>query len=225
MKKNFFTYNYLKKIIKIAKNNNYKFIGLKDFNKFINLKKKFILRLDIDFYPKSLRGILDISKKFKIPLTIYVRVAGPYNIFWYENYQIIKEAIDQGHTIGLHSNNVERAKLLKKNNAKCFEEELRTLNEAFGKIITFAPHRDINYMENSLPWIEKNWLNLKKKYNLKFHAYEKRFFKNFIYINEGMNPHLTWRNITPESAIKQKKNIYMLIHPHWWFEKNPHEHY
>lgn len=225
MKKKIFTYNYLERIIKMAKINKYTFVGLKDFNSFKNFKKKFILRLDLDFYPKSLRGILTISKKYKIPLTIYVRVAGPYNIFWYENYQIIKEAIDNGHTIGLHSNNVERAKLINKNNEKCFDEEFIALEKVFGKIVTFAPHRDINYIENSLPWIEKNWTKLKKKYNLKFHAYEKKFLKNFTYINEGFNPHLTWRNMMPEDAIKQKKNIYMLIHPHWWFEKNPHEHY
>ena len=163
MKKKIFTYNYLEKIIKMAKINKYTFVGLKDFNSFKNFKKKFILRLDLDFYPKSLRGILNISKKFKIPLTIYVRVAGPYNIFWYENYQIIKEAIDNGHTIGLHSNNVERAKLINKNNEKCFDEELIALEKVFGKIVTFAPHRDINYIENSLPWIEKNWTKLKKK--------------------------------------------------------------
>jgi len=224
MKKEKFTYSYLIKIIKKAKSKKYKFISFKDYNKFKN-KKKFLLRLDLDFYPKSLSGILEIAKKFKIPLTIYIRVAGPYNIFWYENYTIIKNAIDQGHTIGLHSNFIERAKLIKKSITKCIDDEITALKKLFGNIITLAPHRDINYIENSLPWIEKNWSKIKKRHNFKFHAYEKKFFLNFEYINEGLNPHLCWRNITPETAMKKNKNIYMLIHPHWWFNKNPYEHY
>ena len=48
----------------MAKINKYTFVGLKDFNSFKNFKKKFILRLDLDFYPKS-SGILTISKKIR----------------------------------------------------------------------------------------------------------------------------------------------------------------
>ena len=75
-----------------------------------------------------------------------------------------------------------------------------------------------------MPWIEDNWDKLKKKYNLKYHAYEKKLFDNVHYVNEGFKPHLTWRNKTPEECIESGESIYMLLHPHWWFKNFPFEH-
>ena len=63
----------------------------------------------------------------------------------------------------------------------------------------------------------------KKKYDLKYHAYEKKFFEKTEYVNEGFNPHICWRNKTPEDCIRSGKTIYMLLHPHWWFRENPFE--
>ena len=48
-------------------------------------------------------------------------------------------------------------------------------------------------------------------------------YDNFEYVNEGFNPHLSWRNKEPLDMINSNKNIYMLLHPHWWYQNHPFE--
>ena len=92
----------------------------------------------------------------------------------------------------------------------------------FFKIKGLAPHRDLNYAYNSLPFIEKEWEKI-SDLGVSYQAYDKKIFENSIYINEGFNPHLCWRNHAPEDIIPSNKTIYMLTHNHWWYEKNPFE--
>jgi hypothetical protein len=95
-------------------------------------------------------------------------------------------------------------------------------------VVGLAPHRDINYSHNSLPWLEQNWdANIKKNRllpGLEYHAYEKRIMDSVTYVNEGLSPHLGWRDNKPEDVIKQDRSIYMLTHNHWWYDVHPFEH-
>ena len=68
-----------------------------------------------------------------------------------------------------------------------------------------------------------NWDKIKKGTNLEVHAYDKDIFRNSEYINEGANPHISWRNLKPEDVIKTGKTIYMLTHNHWWHKNHPFE--
>ena len=54
-------------------------------------------------------------------MTIYVRVAGPYNIFWYNTFKYLKKASNDGHEIGLHTTPYEfKCKYVKiKSNIRC----------------------------------------------------------------------------------------------------------
>ena len=103
------------------------------------------------------------------------------------------------------------------------ETELNILRNHF-EILGIAPHRDINYMYNSLPELEKNWSIIKNRFGLVYQGYDRLLFEKFIYINEGLNPHLCWRNKTPEEAIRMKKSIYLNTHSHWWFKDHAFEH-
>ncbi len=223
MHKKKFSYINLEKIIKLALKHNYELQTLQEFYKKPNKYKKFIIRLDLDFYPSSLKGLLIIADKYKIKFNIFIRVSGNYNLLWYENFRILKSAEEKGHSIGLHSNFVEWSKINNFNKTKLLNTEISLLRSLFKKIDTFAPHRDLNYIYNSLPWTEKNWSFFKKN-KFKFHAYNKIFMENCVYVNEGFNPHLGWRKYSPEEIIKSNKSIYLLLHPHWWYDEHPYEH-
>jgi hypothetical protein len=221
---NKFNFDYLESIFILAQKNDYKFTPLEELSGDDSAnKKKFSLRLDIEFQPHSLENFLVLTKKYNIPMTIYVRVSGPYNIFWYNTYKFLKRAKNEGHEIGLHTTPFEWSKLNNENPNDILDVEIKLLKKFFD-IKSVSTHRDLNYAYNSLPWLEENWNHIKKKYDLKYHAYEKKFFENIEYVNEGFNPHICWRNKTPEECIKSGKTIYMLLHPHWWFRDNPFEH-
>ena len=149
--------------------------------------RQFILRLDLDFKPLTLRPFIDLVEELGIKLTVFVRVAGPYNIFWYPNYEILRRAASVGCEIGLHTTPVEWGELMGVDCEKVFQSELSSLRSKFD-VVGVAPHRDINYMYNSLPWMEQEWQNLKNKYSLEYHAYEEHFFDGYTYVNEGFRP-------------------------------------
>ena len=222
---NLFSIKYLRKILTKAISKNYLFLTMSEYLLYKNTsnQKLFMLRLDLDFKPERLIPIINLMKDLDLPLTIFIRVSGPYNFLWYPNYEAIEFASKNKAEIGLHSNPIEWSKIIGyKTSEEVFSAELNILRSKFN-VDGFAPHRDMNYSFNSLPWLEENWKKFKKKYSLKYHAYEKVFFKEFVYINEGFNPHLTWRRDNPFDKIEQNENIYMLLHPHWWHLNHPFE--
>jgi len=180
------------------------------------------IRLDLDCNPRALVPILDLAKRLEVPLTIYVRAFGPYNLFWYPNFAVVQRAARDGHDVGLHTAAVEWGKLNGISTEDAFAAEIHELRQFFD-VTSVAPHRDVNYAYNTLPWIESNWDRLCNKYGFIFQAYDKRLFDNAVYINEGLSPHLGWRSDDPMDVIQTGKSIYMLIHPHWWYVEHPFE--
>jgi len=214
---NFFNITFYENTLKAAIDNGYTFITLSNY---VNLGcpqgKFFILRLDLDFKPLSLAPFVEIAKKLNLPFTLFVRVSGPYNFLWYPCYKQISHAAKAGCEIGLHTSAVEWAEI---NNLSAYEvlsDELIILRSKFD-VVGIAPHRDINYMFNTLPYLQENWDQIKASLKLSYHSYEKNIEQSTLYVNEGLSPHLGWRNLNPLEAIKKGSNIYMLLHPHWWF--------
>ena len=124
--------------------------------------------------------------------------------------------------IGLHSNFLEYAKINNLEPLDVFRNEMSILRTFFN-VTGVAPHRDINYMYNSLPYLEENWSSISKELKISYHAYEQKILSSTTYVNEGLNPHLCWRTLTPHDAIKTGRSIYMLTHPHWWYKQHPFE--
>ncbi|MFA4994046.1 MAG: hypothetical protein WC521_01935 [Bdellovibrionales bacterium] len=223
MSNNNFTIDYLRDFLGKARSNGYRFLTLKDYvAEGCPTDKVFVLRLDLDIKPQTIKPFLVVSREMNIPMTVFIRVAGPYNIFWYPTYACLKQINAAKSEIGFHTAMVEWAKINNEDTESVFAHELAALRSLF-PVAGIAPHRDINYVQNSLPWINENWSHLKQKYNIEYHAYEDRILKNTLYVNEGLSPHLGWRQMTPHEAIATGKPIYMLLHPHWWFQDNPFE--
>jgi hypothetical protein len=214
---NKFNFDYLEKILRYAKDRSYRIVTLKDFVRLgCPNNGFFILRLDLDLKPQTLRPFLRLIEKLDILATLFVRVTGPYNILWYPNYKLIQDIKNLDCEIGLHTSAVEWAKINEADPEEVLSAELNLLRSTFD-VIGIAPHRDINYMYNTLPWLEDNWLKLSSSTQLDYHAYQAKIMNNVIYVNEGLSPHLGWRNQEPISAIDSGKSICMLLHPHWWY--------
>lgn len=223
IKKNNFSIEMAKSFFQYAIKKNYKFVTMSEY---LNSKKRdgkyFIARLDLDIKPVTLSPFVKLAADLSIPFTVFVRVAGPYNLFWYPHFRVIDEASRAGCEIGLHTTPVEWANILGKNIESTLSAELFALRSHFN-VVGVAPHRDINYTYNSLPWLDENWTYLKKSNALLYHAYEPVFHEDILYVNEGLSPHLGWRGLTPMEAIETGKNIHMLLHPHWWYTEHPFE--
>jgi hypothetical protein len=220
---NKFSMAHLESILVSARKAGYQFSTLSRFvDDGCPKEGTFLLRLDLDFKPLTLKPFAELSRRLSIPFTVFVRVSGPYNLFWYPNYAVLREVADAGCEIGLHTNNVEWAIINNLDEYRVLEGELSTLRIHFNAS-GIASHRDINYMYNSLPWINANWHDLRSRLGIKYHAYEDRIEKCGIYVNEGLSPHLGWRNTTPNQAIQTGKNVYMLLHPHWWYTNHAFE--
>jgi hypothetical protein len=218
-----FSYESYKSIIKFALEKGYKFMTVKEFLYNGSPKNKvFVLRHDFDKKADNCDIFFKAEREMGVRSTTYVRVANnDYNPFSYIVYPKLKKAEDDGFEIGLHSNFVEYAKLTNMPIEDILTNEWNALS-AFFNIEGMSCHRDLNYVFNSLPWIENN-LSFIKKIGIKYQAYDKKIIDSVLYVNEGLNPHLCWRNITPEEAVKTGKSICLLTHNHWWYYEHPFE--
>ena len=124
--------------------------------------KVFILRHDFDKKPENCDIFFKAERELNVKSTTYVRVANnDYNPFSYLVYPKLKKAEDEGFEIGLHSNFVEYAKLTNTPIKQVLESEWKALSP-FYNIEGMSCHRDMNYVYNSLPWVEENMDFLKQ---------------------------------------------------------------
>tara|TARA_B110000003_G_scaffold263383_1_gene286989 strand:- start:431 stop:1126 length:696 start_codon:yes stop_codon:yes gene_type:complete len=218
-----FSVKAYKAIIQNALENDYTFMTVKEFlEKGSPEKKVFILRHDFDKQPETCDIFIKAEREFNVRSTTYVRVANnDYNPFSYIVYPKLKRAEEEGFEIGLHSNFVEYSKFTGIPIEDVLTSEWNALS-AFFNLEGMSCHRDINYAYNSLPWVEENELLL-KQIGIKYQAYDKKILDSVLYVNEGLNPHLCWRSISPQEAIKTGKSICFLTHNHWWYYKHPFE--
>jgi len=222
---NKFSHDYYSQILILALKSGYKFYTLSEFiDDGCPNVGAFIVRHDLDAKPRSFLPLLEIEEGLNVRSTNYIRITtNDYNLFDYITFPLIKEAEHRGFEIGLHTNFLEFATINGEDPFNVLRFETHALRSFF-KNKSLAPHRDLNCIYNSLPWLEKNWSDVWGELGYDFHAYDKRIINSVLYVNEGYNPHLCWRNMTPEDAIATGKSICLLTHPHLWWEKHPFEH-
>jgi len=216
---NGFSINYYREILESAKNNGYEFLRIRDYvlNKNAKTEKKIaLIRHDLDDKPQRLGAILDVEDDLGIRSSIYVLVhTNLYNFLSVPVLQSLRQAESMGFEIGLHSNFVEFAKLLDTDPDEILAKEIEILRCHF-QIDGIACHRNIDYMFNSLPYLEEKWPSFKKSLSLLYQAYDQELFGGFQFVNEGLSPHLGWRSLTPEEVIASGQSFYLSTHPHWW---------
>jgi hypothetical protein len=220
---NEFSIEYYSRILDEAIKQGYKFVTLREFFDLgFPSTGHFILRHDLDTKPQTMKKMLDAEFSRGVRSTIFARVtANDYNLLSYPVVRMLSDAESQGFEIGLHTSCVEYAKINGMDPLDIIRLE-KTIMSNYFDISGIAPHRDLNYSYNSLPFIESVWDNIESM-GFKYQAYDERIESASIYVNEGFNPHLCWRSKKPEDVIKSNGTIYMLTHNHWWYDVHPFE--
>jgi hypothetical protein len=217
-----FTYKAYSEILKSALDSGYEILCIRDFLTKASIPTKvLLLRHDIDKNPYSMYPMAETEIQLGVKSSIFVRVMGAeYNPFSYQLTTDLLELERNNFEIGLHSNFLEFATITNQDPIKVLVAETALLSQTY-KIKGISCHRDINYIINSLPYLQTNWELIKQETGLEYDAYDSSFFSRLIYVNEGLNPHLSWRNNSPLEIIKQGKSLYLLTHNHWWYDKIP----
>ena len=218
-----FSLDSYRRIIEQALEKGYEFMTVSDFLAAgCPENNVFIMRHDFDKKPENCDIFINAERELNVRSTTYVRVANnDYNPFSYQVFSKMKLAESEGFEIGLHSNFVEFASI---NDCDIFEllkSEWIALSN-FYRVSGMSCHRDMNYAFNSLPWVYENW-QLMESIGIKYQAYDKLLLNSVLYVNEGSDPHLCWRGLTPQEAIMTGKSICLLTHNHWWYQTHPFE--
>jgi peptidoglycan/xylan/chitin deacetylase (PgdA/CDA1 family) len=219
-----FSLAYYVEIISAAKAAGYRFSTLRDFvADGCPEEGVFILRHDLDARPQTLRQMLDAERASGVRSTIFVRVmANDYNALAYTVLPGLRAAEADGFEIGLHTNFVEYATIAGLDAMHVLATEV-TMLRAFLDVVGVSCHRDLNYVHNSLPWLEEHWPDVKAALALQYQAYDRQILDRAVYVNEGVNPHLCWRDKRPEDIVPSGQSICLLTHNHWWYKSHPFE--
>ena len=219
-----FTYAYFTEIIDQALDRGYNFVTLAEMNAVLSRgeqpdKPMFVMRHDLDAKPQKMKAIVGLEKQRNVVSSIFVLVRTvEYNIFSHELNLVLRSAIAAGFELGLHANFVESAKIIRQDPIDLLISEINILKAEFGPIKGVACHRTLDYMYNSLPFLQEKWAEVQARTGLQYEAYDSGHMDNVLYVNEGLDPHLCWRNLTPDQAMATGKNILMTTHPHWWHD-------
>lgn len=224
---NIFTLKYYKNIIETALNRGYTFKTLQAFYEERSAgatERSFVLRHDLDAVPSRLEQMIEVELECGVTSSVFVLVrAAHYNVFSHEIHRVLTRCIAHGIEIGLHSNFLETAMILEKEPIDILAAEANILCSEYESVSGIACHRTLDFMFNSLPYLQKNWSEIQQRTGLQYDAYCDTIISDSIYVNEGFNPHLGWRDVTPERAIETGNDIIMLTHPHWWHRAHIYE--
>lgn len=211
--------DYYKSILQTAKSSGYKFLTMSDYLNGIHeyqYEKVILLRHDVDSKPHRAKIFFDAEQEIGALSTNFLLTHDiNYNALAINNLKLFKDAESKGFEIGLHTNFVETSMLLGESPDRILETELKVLRSYFD-IRGVACHRNIDYMYNSLPYLEENWSILRDRHSLRYQGYEPIFVTDIAFVNEGFNPHLGWRGPKPEDIISSGKSFCLSTHPHWW---------
>lgn len=223
---NTFSLSYYESILRDALDAGYRFVTFRQVcaGDFTNGSEKIaVIRHDLDAKPWRLKGILDVEDALGIRSSNFILVHdNGYNPLSVSVLPVLRAAEEKGFEIGLHTNFVETATLTGQDPLKVLDVELSVLRNYFD-VQGVACHRNIDFMYNSLPFLEQHWASIKERQNLLYQAYEPSIHDVFDFVNEGLNPHLGWRGLTPEEAIASGRKFCLSTHPHWWHRSHAFE--
>lgn len=223
---NKFSLDYYSSILLNAKSKGYKFMTMREIAEErpdLYKNRICVLRHDLDDKPYRLRGMIDCEDLCGVKSSIFILIhTDKYNFLSYPTLSFLREIESKGFEIGLHTNFVEVAQIAGIEPQEVLTKEMTILRQYFN-IVGIACHRNIDYMYNSLPYVENHWGEIKSKNNLAYQAYCTSIFGDLVFVNEGFVPHLGWRSNIPEDVIRSGKSFCLSTHPHWWHNQHAFE--
>ena len=174
-----------------------------------------LLRHDVDKSVAKALAIARIEAQKGIASTFFFRVhSNFYNPFGHLCYGQIREIIKLGHEIGLHSEFWDTARINHESGTQIFKKEkvvLETITDQ--EIKSFSLHRTTG--SSDLADMQEMAEFIAVEHAMNF-ASADRFQTNWKYISDSSG---YWREGDPIISIKKNKNLHILTHPDWWFDK------
>lgn len=204
-----FTLQHYEEICKAIHESNYSVCTFDQYEKNQSDNPLLIMRHDIDQCLHHAWRMANIEKKYEIASTYFLWLRSPfYNIFNFEEAEIIKGIINMGHHIGLHFDETNYG--VSPTELKPFvDREARVIEDFFDiKISAVSMHRPSPAM-----------LEMDVSLGDRVNTYSHRFFREFTYRSDSRKQ---WKQgcICHEIRSQEHKNLHILTHPIWWEENS-----
>lgn len=161
------------------------------------------LRHDIDFDPWGALELGNIEHSLGVSSIFFVQPnADAYNSLAPDCVAIIRQLAEMGHEIGLH---VDAAVF---ESESALTQEICASHDYFSR---FMPLSRIVSFHRPAPFLLESDVVLSGF----THVYEKRFFKDIVYVSDS-NRREFWREPILEHAVSESRSLQLLTHPVWW---------
>lgn len=202
-----FTYNAYRKLLDKLKNHGYQVAGYKNWQE---TKRCVILRHDIDSDIDKAARLAALERDGGVASTYFVLLTSDiYNVFSKKSGDGLKRIIAEGHTIGLHFDEVRYPEILGDVEAikEKVLEEADLLSKAVGsKVDTVSMHRPSKLVleaDMEIPGMTN--------------SYGQTYFKEFKYLSDSRR---RWREPVEEIIESEEyERLHILTHAFWYEEK------
>lgn len=227
-----FKFDHFEEIFQKALDAGYEIVTLKQFFEHDYHSDKILVnRIDVDFDPKRVCTMREIFDRLNIKGSFYFRLhSKDYNIFSFENYNIIKELLDSNHEIGLHSEIIDFEKICGQDAGKTLSKEIELFEQQFAfKMAGVASHGDYTGYNNLDFWQNNN----APDFGLLYEAYDKKLWEHSFYISDSLIK--GWKSYTNGTLNENDHRcpcqvfndahpvIYLLTHPFCFYWRHFHE--
>jgi len=227
-----FKFDHFREIFQKAISGGYEIITLKQFfENDYNSGKLLVNRIDVDFDCQRSRTMGEIFDELRIKGSFYFRLHSKnYNIFAFENFNIIKELLRNGHEIGLHSEILDFQNICGQPASETLRKEIELLQQQFDfKMYGIASHGDYTGYNNLDFWKEHK----AEDFDLLYEAYDKKLWEHSFYISDSLIK--GWKSYN-NGILNENDNrcpceifndghpvIYLLTHPFCFYWRHFHE--
>lgn len=201
-----FTYESYRELLKLLTEHNYRFVDYKNWQ---GAERCVILRHDIDCDIDKAVNLSAVEKTEGVSSTYFVLLTSDfYNVFSRKSVDGLQRIVENGHTIGLHFDEVHYPEVLEDEEAikEKIIQEAEILGRAIGNKI------DIVSMHRPSKYVLKADLNIPGMIN----SYGKTYFKNFKYLSDSRR---CWKKPVDKIIESEEYDkLHILTHAFWYNE-------
>lgn len=201
-----FTYEDYQGLLKLLTKHNYRFANYKNWRE---TDRCVVLRHDIDYDISKAVGLSAVEKSGGVESTYFVLLTSDfYNIFSQKSIDGLRQIMANGHTIGLHFDEVRYPELEGDEEAvkEKIIEEAEILSRAVGgKVDIVSMHRPSKFV-----------LDANLKIPGMINSYGEIYFKEFKYLSDSRR---RWREPVEDIIESEKyERLHILTHAFWYNE-------
>jgi hypothetical protein len=224
-----FTYADYESIFCGALDNGFRSITLRQYfeNAYAEGEKLLVNRIDVDIKIERLPRIAEILQKHGICTTVFLRLHSPhYNLLSFGNIQIVRNLIEAGNEIGIHTELMDASGYCQINAERLLRRENGLFEALFDyKVYGSASHGDITRFNNLDFWKTHRPAD----FGLLYEAYDKALWESCRYVSDS--EWTRWKAYnngkimendrrTPIEHMRDSVDVlYLLTHPESWYHK------